>query len=188
MTSMARILMEPNFSQRRRVAMALAVTAIVVPGYLLLGRTDPAETTVSATETSSPVVDQTNEVTIAPTGEGEADAMGTIPLGYLSGGQANVNDDIPTIVIPRPSDALVTTATFARHIGGIGDCLVPYAPRGQKVTILNTDNGHKLACKNTVSIVDFQDRTDLGEVVLHVDAFSSIANLTDAPVPVEVSW
>lgn len=168
--------------------MALAVTAIIVPGYLLLGRTDPADTTASATEASSPVVGETNDVTIAPTGERGTDSMGTIPLGYLSGGQSNVNDDIPTIVIPRPNDALETTATFARHTGGIGDCLVPYAPADQKVTILNTDNGHKIACRNTVSIVDFQDRINVGEVVLHIDAFVSIANLTDAPVPVEVSW
>ena len=62
-------------------------------------------------------------------------------------------------------------------------CYVRAANYGQEVEVRNLDNGRSVTCIAKV--------TPLGgdaDIVLHADAFVRLADLTDAPVPVEISW
>ena len=62
-------------------------------------------------------------------------------------------------------------------------CQVKDAPFGSRVTVTNLDNSRSMTCTASVSPAGILD-----SVVVHVDAFLSIADLADAPVPVEISW
>ena len=62
-------------------------------------------------------------------------------------------------------------------------CIIPQVPMGTEVTITNLDNSRRVKCQ--VVAVATPQATD---VTMHVEAFSQIADITEAPVPVEISW
>lgn len=173
--------MDPERVQQRRVMFALALSALLVPAYFLIGR---AESNANTAQTQSTVVEGA-AVTVEL---GELDVMGTIPQGYLTGGSEDSAGALPTIVIPAPLEVLTTKAIFLSDVTGRGACLVPGAPRDETVTVVNTDNGRGVECKNSVDPADYAERANPEYAILQTEAFLRIAELTDAPVPVEVSW
>jgi hypothetical protein len=49
--------------------------------------------------------------------------------------------------------------------------------------VTNLDNSRSMTCIASVSPAGIFE-----SIVVHTDAFLSIADLSDAPVPVEISW
>lgn len=181
--------MAPDYAQRRRVALAVAITAIAAPAAFLFDRGNNEPQQVVTTVVGSVVGDTT-----APSAGAAPDAsnpqgtdpMGTTPAAFLEPSGSVAPDEPATIAIPRLPDAVEGRATFTRSIAKVTSCQVKAsvgAPFGTAVTVTNLDNSFSVQCINDTGGAEPDH-----EVVLHADAFSQIADLTDAPVPVQLSW
>lgn len=185
--------MDPDYAQRRRIAIAAAITIIVLPAFVLLTRgddgdantSDPAVGTVPEQDAQPIVADATTPTDEAPSDDVIDDVMGELSPGFVTGESSGGDSDIPTIVYPRPVESVDVSARFDRTIGDIDRCYVPNAPFNSFVTITNVDNGQLVGCYNSLTPSMFPDEE---LAVLHTDAFAAIADLTDSPVPVEVTW
>ena len=192
--------MAPDYAQRRRVALAVAVTAIAAPAAFLLDRgpDEPAQvqTTVVGSVVGSAVAGAapTGDATGAPVPpdpddrktSSSTDVMGTTPAAVLEPTGTVAPEDPATIAIPRVPDAVQGHATFSRSITKVTSCQVAGtlgAPYGRAITVTNLDNSRSVQC-----IYDSGGGDADHAVVLHADAFSQIADLTDAPVPVQLTW
>ena len=181
--------MDPDFAQRRRLLIAIAITLILGPGAFLLNR-DTNETEASPVVTMvGTVPDATSVAATVPTSSetGKAsdvtDPLGTISVGYLQGTVVPNTADPPTIAIPRPQAVNAGLASFSYDIESASECRVSLAPNGVRVTVTNLDNSRSVQCVNSL-IADVQPH----EVMLSSESFVLIADLTDAPVHVEVNW
>lgn len=170
--------MNHDYAQRRRVAVAVAITVIAAPAAFLLdrdGTNDQASTiTVIGSNTVAP-----SSTTLAPP---ETDAMGTAPVAFLEGSAPSAADDPPTIAIPRLPQSIEGTASFRRNIAST-TCQVKGVPFNATVTVTNLDNSLSVKCVASVGGAEPED-----DAVLSADAFLLIADLTDAPVPVQITW
>lgn len=190
--------MDPDFAQRRRVFVAVAVTAVAVPAAFLLGNggstASPTPSTNWSPVVSSPAAAAgaaelaAPAATEPPTSSSAHDdsisrVLGTTPGGWAGGTVAASADDPPMIAVPRPRDTQTGLASFSPDIDRTTTCIIPSVPMGTEVTITNLDNSFKVKCQ-VVAVAARQ----LTEVTMHVDAFAQIADITEAPVPVEISW
>ncbi len=190
--------MDPDFAQRRRIFIAAAVTVIAVPAAFLLGRDDttaePGPPTTLWAPVGATAPDPAGAAAAAAADAAQpSDApsdldtishvLGTTPGGYLSGTVAEDANDTPMIAVPRPRDTIVGTATFSDAIDRTTTCIIPQVLMGTEVTITNLDNSRSVKCQ--VVAIGTPQSTD---VTMHVGAFSQIADITEAPVPVEISW
>ena len=181
--------MDQDFAQRRRVALALAITVILVPAAFLLDRrsTDGA---VPPTNTFVGTVVIPGQDTVASTPPeadepAATDAMGSTAVAYLDGTVPAAPDDPATIAIPRPGESITGSATFSREINDPKTCQVrdlAIVPFNATVTVTNLDNSRSVQC--IASINGIPDDS----VVLNADAFLEIGDLTDAPLSVEITW
>lgn len=180
--------MTPDYAHRRRIAVAAAITVIGVPAVLLLDRGGDATSgsVVNSVSVNSVVTEADPPAEPAPSQPSVTDPMGTSPAGFLDGTVVPLVDDPATIAIPRLPDAVDGDATFSRSIPQPMSCQVAAdvgAPFGAAVTVTNVDNSRSVQCINNVGGSD-----PSASVVLHVDAFLEIGDLTDAPVPVQLTW
>jgi hypothetical protein len=183
--------MSPDYAQRRRVAIAAAITVIAVPAAFLLNRGDDPSASapgVTLVGTTLPPAGAGGDAAGGSDGAAAApsatDAMGTTPVAYLDGGTAPSRDSDPaTIAIPRRPQAITGTASFRRSITSPTQCQVKGVPFNSAVTVTNLDNSRSVQCIASVGGVEPDE-----DVILHADAFLQIADLTDAPVPVQITW
>lgn len=183
--------MREDFAQRRRFALALAITVILVPAAFLLNRgndgvaTEPGDTLVGdvliAGQTVAP--DASPDPTERPAA---TDPMGTTPTEFIDGTVPEQADDPATIAIPRVNRSLRGTATFSRGISDTAACQIRdlvSIPFNTSVTVTNLDNSRSVQCIASVGGVAPDD-----DIILNADAFLQIGDLTDAPLSVEISW
>jgi hypothetical protein len=179
--------MSNDYAQRRRVALAAAITLIAVPAVFLLGREESAAEPVTATTVVGTVAPNPDAASAsagsADPSTPETDPMGTTPVAYLEGTVPPSAGDGATIAIPRKQRSIKGTASFRRNIGLINTCQVIGVPFGTAVTVTNLDNSRTVQCISSVGGVEPPD-----DVVMHADAFLQIADLTDAPIPVDINW
>ncbi len=175
--------MNYDYAQRRRVALAAAITVIAVPAVFLF----KTEATVDVPSGTAPV---TLVGTFAPTAADDSsitpaatDVMGSTPVAYLEGDEAINSGDPATIAIPRLPRAINGTASFRRDLPDVTRCQAKGVPFDSKITVTNLDNSRSVQCIASVGGVEPTD-----DVVLHNDAYLLIADLTDAPVPVSITW
>ncbi len=181
--------MDPDFAQRRRLLIAIAITFILVPGAFLLNRnTNETEASPVVTMVGT-VPDATSVAASVPTSSQTSEAsdgtdpLGTISVGYLQGTVVPNTADPPTIAIPRPQEVNAGLASFSYDIEAASECRVLIAPNGVRVTVTNLDNSRSVQCLNTLINLEQPH-----EVMLSSGSFVLIADLTDAPVHVEVNW
>ncbi len=179
--------MDPDYAQRRRFLIAAAVTLILVPGAFLLNRGgDDTEASPIGTVVGT-VPDDTAAADAAPASTPDAasddDPLGTIPVGYLQGTEVPNTADAPMIAIPRPKDVVEGKASFSHDISVVNQCIIGAAPNSARVTVTNLDNSRSVQCINT--LVAVQQPFD---VMLSSESFLYIADLTDAPVHVAITW
>jgi hypothetical protein len=189
--------MNPDFAQRRRVFVALAITVIAVPAAFLLNRGGSDDTTTPPVGTLVGTVPPAGATsgTAAKSGTDERsqsassgtavedEVLGTTPTGYLDGTVPPGNADPPMIAIPKPRETLTGEATFSSAITNVAACFIPKAPMGVIATLTNLDNSRTVKCQ-VVAVAAVQP----ADAVLAPQAFGQIADITEAPVPVEISW
>jgi hypothetical protein len=181
--------MDHDYAQRRRVALALAITVIAVPAAFLLNRNnaDPDGSDVPGVTLvgTQPFDGQAPAITQS-TDPAATDALGTAPVGYLSGTTVPVSNEPARIAIPREQQGVKGTASFSSSIDSTLRCQARISsgvPFNATITVTNLDNSQSVRCIASVGGPEPED-----DVVLSPDTFAEIADLTDAPVPVEITW
>lgn len=164
--------------QRRRLFVAIALTAVLVPALFLVNRDDESATAPPVTVIGSPTTSTT-----APSRPTATDVMGTAPVDPLNDPQPPGADDPATIAIPVLPQSVTGEGTFSRAIALSTGCYAPEVPYNRRITVTNLDNSKSVDCINNVGGTRPPEA-----VVLHPDAFVQIADLTDAPVPVQITW
>ncbi len=195
--------MANNDSDRRRFLLATALTLLALPalwwankqsnsgapnvatvGIEVASASDgdasviaPIDATGAAGTTTIPVVSTTPT---APTTEAIDDQA---PV-FLEGPSANAATGAPAVGVPAaPAVPTITTrATYRSTISPTDTCLVADIATGTRITVMNLDNGHTVTCIAT----RVYSAADDG-LVLFTDTFAQIADLTDAPIPVEIT-
>jgi hypothetical protein len=183
--------MAHDYAQRRRVALALAITVIAAPAAFLLNRSggDDEPVTAGTLETVVGTVPPAGGSTspAAPVTEAPSDtnALGTAPAGYLSGTTVPGDFDAAQIAVPRLPESVRGLATFSSAIESTLECHADAAevPFNATITVTNLDNSRSVQCVS--SIGGGKPETT---VVLATATFAQIADLTDAPVPVQITW
>lgn len=182
--------MAQDFAQRRRVAVALAITVIAAPTAFLLNRSSgDDELTTAATigtvvgtvppagGTAAPAVPATE----APE---DTDPLGTSSAGYLSGTTVPADDVAAQIAVPRLPESVKGMATFSSAIDSTLRCHADKTvPFNATITVTNLDNSRSVQCVSSIGGEQPEET-----VVLATETFAQIADLTDAPVPVQITW
>ena len=126
------------------------------------------------------VADATTETDASPTGP-DTPTRDVAPV-YLGGPPSAAGAGQSEIAVPsRPLiDGIMAKATFRSSVG-TNFCIVPLVSNGSRVTVVNLANNRSVTC---TSILPPGDSTR--NVVLPTTAFATIADLTDAPISVEI--
>lgn len=174
------------FAQRRRLAVAIAVTVVAVIAFAVSGNGSGND---SGNETGS-IAPSSN--TINPSGgagdqSGNSDTKPADPA-FLPDVDPSIAPDIITVNVPAPPSGTVLngTANFVRwpQTLGLRPCATPHALIGAVITVTNLNNGRQIKCNN-VSIEALRDGS---VIVVHTDVFLDLADLVDAPIPVEINF
>lgn len=158
-----------TIAERRRLVVAIALTVFLVPLAVFTGRgsSDPNDPNSPAANTRP--------------GENEPAAPAFLPVQGSS-----AVPDIITVNVPAPPENLTVTgnASFIRwpQTMGLRPCATPLAVIGAKIQIRNLNNGRTVKCEN----VSIQTLAAGISIVIHTDIFLEIADLVDAPLPVEI--
>jgi len=160
---------------RNRLTFVGVITALVLPlMWMAQGRSDTAATTTTTTTTTTIAV-----------GIG-ADATADAPAN-LEGPQSVGVTDKNRIAYPADVSASSAKgdATFKRFPDSAQTgCATNAAPLGAVITVRNVNNGLKTECTN-INIGYLPGGSD---IVLNMAVFEKIAELIDAPLPVEMTW
>jgi len=91
---------------------------------------------------------------------------------------------VPLIAVPEAPaiEPLRRSASFRSTISGFRTCLVQDLQSGLTVTITNLDNNRSVTCVTALAPAN-----QIDEVVMHTRTFQQIADLTEAPINVEVT-
>jgi hypothetical protein len=82
----------------------------------------------------------------------------------------------------EPTNELLGSATFRSWLTQMDLCAARAIPADTIIKVVNLDNGQSMACRVAFISLGTHD------VILGRSAFAQIADLTDAPIPVEITW
>jgi hypothetical protein len=174
-------------TDRRRTLLLALLTLIVLPVAYLLNRADTgavgADEATATTADISPATTAGPTTTEAPSNRPPLEPPDDKPV-FLDGPPPDPEPRVVELAVPpRPEfPPLALTASYRRTVSGVRTCLVADLSAGITVTVRNLDNGRSVECVTASAPAD-----QAAGIVLHTDAFSLLADLTDAPVPVEVT-
>lgn len=161
---------------RRRLNAAIALTAIALPVLFI------ASAGSGADSNPAPATSTTIEQIPSIAGDRDIDAPAN-----LEGPE--VADPVGEGQLAFPADnsgrMVRGRATFKRFPDGATTaCSTPLVPLGTEITVRNLDNGRKVTCSN----INIGPTSATFDIVLHTGVFEKIAQLVDAPLPVELTW
>ena len=112
------------------------------------------------------------------------DPMGTVDAGYLEGTPLPPRPGHVSLAIGSSADTLVATASaiYRRSVGRADTCLYSGVKAGSTVRVVNIDNGRSGECRTVLRPPDAPP----DELVMHPDRFVELADLTSAPIRVEI--
>lgn len=175
-------------SDRRRFFLATTITLLALPALWWASKSDggPNVATVGiavADASSSDAADTVEPSTPVPgpqTATAEPEVTEPPPV-FLDGPSGQVGAGVAKIAVPATTDERITTkATFRSDLMPTATCIVPGFSNGQRVVVVNLDNGRSVNC--TTALAPFG--TD--HMVMSSTLFLQIADPTDAPIPVEI--
>ena len=193
-----------------RLALAIIITLVAFPTVWWLSRSDDNAQTEAVDSTVAPTVDAaTDDGVMNPIdGASAGNVMNPIdapppapttterpgsnlppverPSGdpsFMDGPGLPQVDDVSEIAVPaRPEVAPVRAdASFSGSISGDRICLVRDFRIGTTLAVTNLDNGRSITC-----VAALAPRGQEEEIVLHTASFERLADLTEAPIPVEI--
>ena len=162
-------------TDRNRLTVAIVSTVVLLSvAFMASGRAqDAAPGTTVATTTSLDTGLSIDNTVDAP--------------ANLDGPVSNDPNGSGAIAYPADNDGQMArgTATFKRLPNDARTgCTTALAPLGALVTVRNLNNGHKTTCTN----INLGIGTGSADIILNTSLFAVIAELMDAPIPVELTW
>lgn len=163
-----------NEPDRRRILLASALTLVALPALWWANQSDDAAPNVATAGIS--VGAQT------ATRPADAEANDPAPV-FLDGPSGQVGAGLAEIAVPAPPAIarITTTATFRNDLGSSATCALPGVGNGARITVVNLDNNRSITCTAVLAPSGAGD-----QLVMPAELFSQIADLTDAPIPVEI--
>ena len=157
-------------SDRRRTFLLALLTIVALPAIYLATRSD-----VPVDSEAVPAASGPNRAPI--------DFVQDKPV-FLDGPILVREDEPPRIAVPqRPAQESVRlAATFRSSVAGARTCLVLDVQSGITVRIENIDNGRSITC--VTGFAPFDQQVD---VVLPTESFAELADLTEAPITIELT-
>ena len=173
--------MHVNYPERRRLLLATVMTLIALPALWLVSRDDSSGAPNIAT--AGVVIENGTRADAADLSTGDDDdvaGLGAHDPVFLEGPAAQPGA-VGDIAVPAPpsEEVRLASATYRSTVGR-RSCLVPFVPSGSQLTIVNLDNNRRTTC-----VAIYSPASEVEDVVLHTDTFLELADLTDAPIPVE---
>jgi hypothetical protein len=181
-----------NLRDRRRLTFATLVTLLALPALLLVNRDSSsgspnvAAAGVQVENGYVTAVDAADPSAPAASGPSTANLPDPEPIGeaapvFLDGPAAN-GGGLLAIAVPTVPEGTVQQlqATYTSQVWD-WTCIVPGVSTGTTVTIVNVDNGRSTTC-----VATYGDPRADGRLVMHTNDFLKLADLTDAPIPVEI--
>ncbi len=175
---------------RRRLTVATVVTIVALPALWLFSRdggsSGPNVAAVGVQVENGYVTNDAGaDATTVDAGPStanlpEAELSADVAPVFLDGPAAN-GGGMPAIAVPTapPSEIVELPATYSSQIWN-WTCVAPGIQTGVELTIVNVDNGRSTTC-----VATYGDPRSTG-LVLHTNGFLELADLTDAPIPVEI--
>lgn len=162
-------------TDRNRLTVAVTATVVLLSvAFMASGRSqDAAPDSTVATTTSLDTGLATDNTVDAP--------------ANLDGPVSNDPNGLGQIAYPADNDGQMArgTASFRRLPNDARTgCTTALAPLGATITVRNLNNGHKAECTN----INLGITTGAVDIIMHTSLFASIAELMDAPIPVELTW
>jgi hypothetical protein len=162
-------------ADRRRFLLAALVSVVALPALLLAGREDGSAGPNVAT--AGVEIDAGGASVPATSVDPPADDD---PV-YLDGPASENAPSIAEIAVPAPREAVVLqTATYSSGMWP-GGCRTKGVGGGVRVTVVNLDNNRSISC-----IAEFAPAEQQADLILPTSSFRQLADLTDAPIPVEI--
>ncbi|MGA9278628.1 hypothetical protein [Ilumatobacter sp.] len=164
---------------RRRFLILALLTLIALPAIYFYSQRDDATaddpTSVTVDEAALDVNDASNRPPIVVS---DADPA------FLDGPVGEAVPGVNEIAVPtRPETApLVLSASYRSTVPGVNTCLLRNVGLGIPVTITNLDNGRSLTCVTAQA-----PQGQVADVVLHTGSFTKLADVTEAPITIELT-
>ncbi len=157
---------------------ASALTMIVLPmAWMASGSTRPTEATLAK---PAPTTTTTLDTGLSSSANADSAANLEGPTALEQTGTGQIAYPAQT-----PINSLRGRATFKRFPdSAITGCAAGSVPLGTEITVSNLNNGRKVKCTN-INIGYIPAGAD---IVVHTGLFEDLANLIDAPLPVELRW
>jgi hypothetical protein len=176
-------------TDRRRLLLATALTVVALPALWWANQSGSAAPNVATAGIAVDDGDADDDGVAADAADADAvdtpaaDAAGSEAPVFLDGPAGQVGAGLSEIAVPAaPGVASIsTTATFRSDLPTTATCTFPGLTTGAEVTILNLDNGRTVTC---TAVLGGSGAPDV--LVMHTELFATIADLTDAPIPVEI--
>jgi len=164
-----------TLTERRRLVVAAVITLIAVSAFLLSSNNSSSSANTTSTLATA--------VSVAP-----ADSEPAEPA-FLPENNGSQAPEIITVNVPAPltGSNVKGNASYIRWQGnllGLRPCATPHALIGAIITVTNLNNGRSLECNN----VSIQALPGNNIILIHTDVFLEIADLIDAPIPVQISF
>lgn len=166
---------------RRRILVASALTIVALPALWFANRPDTGAPAVATVGVDVDVAQPAADVA-ADSGTGSGTATDDAAPVFLDGPIAQVGAGLAEIAVPvaPTTERFTTKATFRSDVP-IGTCRLSTVTNAQSITVVNIDNNRSLTCTTVLA-----PATAGEQLVMHPELFSQIADLTDAPIPVEI--
>lgn len=180
-------------TDRRRFLAATALTLLALPALWWANTSESSSAPNLAVAGIDADLDVTDDgagdggvvgggAATAPAAALTPEPNGEIPPVFLEGPASAPGAGLSQIAVPAKPviDGVQMNATFRSDVGR-NACIAPGITSGSEVTVVNLANNRSVTCTTLLA-----PGTARGDIVLHTSAFASIADLTDAPISVEI--
>jgi hypothetical protein len=172
-------------TDRRRFTAATVLTLLALPALWLANTSDNSAAPNLAVAGIDPGIDtggNPQTVSGANVAPDVDEDLGDVAPVYLEGPASAAGASQSAIAIPAKPllDDITAKATFRSTVPA-GACIVSGLTSGSVITVVNLANNRSATCTTILAPGD-----DSGDVVMHTSAFAGIADLTDAPISVEI--
>lgn len=168
--------MDLSHIDRNRMTAAIVVTIVLLATVFMASGNSATETRVINANTTTTTLNSG----LGTDGKEDAPANFEGPISADPNGQGQ-------IAYPADNDGQLVrgTATFKRFPeSATTGCSTALIPLGALITVRNLNNGHKSTCTN----LNIDGLSGSFDIVLNAPVFEAIAELSDAPIPVELTW
>lgn len=162
---------------RRRFVLATLVTLLALPALWWINQDGDS----GAPNVASVGVEVGDESDAAPGGEPATEAGEDTEPAFLDGPSSG-NAGVAEIAVPAPpeEEPIIGSASYSSIISG-GQCLTNHTEPWNEVTVVNLNNNRSIKC-----LVAPAPESQTTDIVIHTRRYNSLADLTDAPIPVEI--